>query len=301
MPRVLITGSAGFIGRHLCRKFESDGWDVWPCDINTGYDDALDRFREDQPDRFFDLAIHCAAIVGGRSNIDGNPLSVATNLALDSWFFHWLIRSGTPRAVYFSSSAAYPTYLQSTSDRPEHYKRLREDHINLEGTLDIPDQTYGLVKLTGEILARQAIAEGCDVKVLRPFSGYGEDQSLDYPFPSFIDRALTKQNPFLIWGNGQQVRDWVHVDDVVGATIAALDQDIKFPVNVCSGDGTTFDHLAGLICKTANHWPKFEHILDAPSGVSYRVGDPTRLETFYKPKITLEQGIHRALKVAAAA
>lgn len=306
MPTALVTGSAGFIGRHITKRLRDDGWFVVGVDIayrasgilggqTFERGDALDYFRDHQST--FDLAVHCAALVGGRGTIEGSPLAVATNLALDSWFFRWLLRSGTPRAVYYSSSAAYPVWLQ-TGERP---RRLTETDIDLTHP-DVPDATYGLVKLTGELLAAEARKAGVDVKVLRPFSGYGTDQSLDYPFPSFIARATSRANPFEIWGSGRQVRDWVHVDDVVGATMAALDHDIGYPLNICSGTPTYFDDLARMVIEqTPNYQPQLEPHEEKPSGVQHRVGDPTLMERIYKPKVSLKEGVERALRTAQAA
>jgi nucleoside-diphosphate-sugar epimerase len=123
--RVLLTGNRGFVGRHLAAAMHERGWDTYGLDLAFG-EDALDFFRTD--DHCWDLAIHCAAIVGGRASIDGSPLGVATNLALDAWYFRWLIRTGTPRAVYFSSSAAYPVALQQRGE----IHRLVETDIDYE-------------------------------------------------------------------------------------------------------------------------------------------------------------------------
>ncbi|WP_354643850.1 NAD-dependent epimerase/dehydratase family protein [Kitasatospora camelliae] len=288
--RVLLTGSAGFIGRHLHRALDERGWHVTTCDLKAAHrGDALDLFRTDRTR--YDLAIHCAAIVGGRASIDGSPLGVGTNLALDAWFMRWLTATKTRRAVYYSSSAAYPVALQGEDSG----HRLHEDDIDLNRP-GRPDATYGLAKLTGEQLAQYAEAEGCRVHVLRPMSGYGTDQSLDYPFPSFIDRARRRANPFEIWGSGRQVRDWIHVDDLVGATLAAVDQDVPGPVNLGTGRATTFNQLAEMVCSEAGYRPQLKHRLDAPDGVQYRVADPTRLLSIYQPRVSLEEGIRRALK-----
>ncbi|MFD7705691.1 NAD-dependent epimerase/dehydratase family protein [Streptomyces sp. NPDC059786] len=285
---VLLTGHKGFIGRHLHRALEERGDDVLGVDYERQHSDALDFFRYDGGG--YDLAIHCAAVVGGRASIDGSPLGVATNLALDSWYFRWLVRTGTPRAVYFSSSAAYPVALQ----QPGEIHRLAESDIDLDNP-SLPDATYGLAKVTGERLARYAEAEGCRVHVLRPMSGYGEDQADCYPFPAFIRRAKERQDPFEIWGDGGSTRDWVHVDDLVGATFAAVDQDATGPINIGWGRATSFDELAGLVTTTAGYRPELKHLPTAPQGVHHRVCDPTRMLDVYQPRITLEEGITRAM------
>jgi nucleoside-diphosphate-sugar epimerase len=285
--RVLLTGDRGFVGRHLRHALEACGDDVTGIDLADGHD-ALDFFRTD--DTRYDLAIHAAAIVGGRASIDGSPLGVATNLALDSWYMRWLTRTKTPRAVYFSSSAAYPVGLQGPGD----VRRLYEEDINLDYPEE-PDASYGWAKLTGEKLVRYAEAEGCRILVPRPFSGYGEDQADCYPFPAFIQRARERQDPFEIWGSGDSTRDWIHVDDLVGAVLALLDADVTGPVNLGWGRPVSFNELATIVTTTAGYRPQFKHLPDAPQGVHHRVSDPSRMLDHYVPRISLEEGVQRAL------
>ena len=285
--RVLLTGHCGFVGRHLHKAMEARGWDVTGIDLTDGAD-ALDFFRTD--DTRYDLAIHAAAIVGGRASIDGSPLGVATNLALDSWYMRWLVRTKTPRAVFFSSSAAYPVELQ----QPGEVRRLYEEDIDLDQPR-LPDASYGWAKLTGERLARYAEAEGCRIFIPRPFSGYGEDQADCYPFPAFIQRAKRRDDPFEVWGSGGSTRDWIHIDDLVGAVLAGIDHDVTGPVNLGWGRATSFDQLAGYVTDAAGYAPKVKHVASAPQGVHHRVCDPSRMLSLYRPRIPLEEGIRRAL------
>lgn len=286
--RVLLSGHRGFVGRHLHAAMDARGWDVTGIDLADGSGDALDFFRTDSTR--YDVAFHCAAIVGGRASIDGSPLGVGTNLALDSWYMRWLIRTGTPRAVYFSSSAAYPVVLQQPGD----VRRLYEEDINL-AYMEEPDASYGWAKLTGEKLASYAEAEGCRILIPRPFSGFGEDQAPCYPFPAFIARAKRRDDPFEIWGSGDSTRDWIHISDLVGATLALLDADVTGPVNLGWGRATSFDELARIVTETAGYRPQLKHRGDAPHGVHHRVSDPTRMLNHYVPTITLEEGVRRAL------
>lgn len=151
------------------------------------------------------------------------------------------------------------------------------------------------MKLTGERLADAYRAQGGRVTVVRPFSGYGEDQSDQFPFGAFRDRARRREDPFTIWGSGEQVRDWVHVDDVVGAVLAAVEQDVDGPLNIATGHGTSMRELAELFATTAGYRPEFETHPERPAGVAYRVGDPTRLHEIYTPRVTLDEGVKRAL------
>lgn len=287
--KILITGHLGFVGRSFLRYF-NDIHDITGIDIKEG-NDCRDFFK--QSTQRFDLIIHLAAIVGGRETIENEPLSVATDLSIDSEFFNWVIKTKQPRVVYFSSSAAYPIHLQL----PELKYQLKESDINLDD-IRLPDYTYGWSKLTGEYLAKFVREQGTKVYVFRPFSGYGADQDLTYPFPSFIDRIRRKVDQFEIWGDGTQVRDFIHMDDIVEAVMTTVDNDIQVDaLNLGSGIATSFNHLASAMFEISKWKPKYgiNHLLDKPIGVSYRVCDPSLMLSIYKPKYTLEERIEQIL------
>lgn len=288
--RVLITGHAGFVGRHFTRRLREDGHELHLVDKVYGI--TAQQFFDVQESIKYDLVIHLAAMVGGRAKIDGDPLAIAENLAIDSDMFRWAIRTKQPRVVYYSSSAAYPIACQGR----EHHHDLNEMDIDLDFP-NFPDQTYGWAKLTGEQLARHAEAAGVRVHVFRPFSGYGEDQSLDYPFPSFIARAGNREDPFQIWGDGTQTRDFIHIDDIVLATLEAVNQDVQGPINLGWGRPTSFIDLAHMAAEEVGYTPELELLTDKPVGCHYRVSDPEKMLSFYTPQITLEEGIWRALNV----
>jgi nucleoside-diphosphate-sugar epimerase len=284
--KILITGDAGFVGRAFHRALDDKGHDITGIDIANGID-CRDFFKKD--DTKYDVVIHLAAIVGGRATIEGNPLAVASDLAIDSDMFQWAVRTRPKHLVYYSSSAAYPIYLQKAA----YKQRLREPDINLDH-IRTPDLSYGWAKLTGETLAQYARAEGIKVSVLRPFSGYGSDQALDYPFPSLIARGKAKMDPFEVWGTGEQVRDFIHIDDVVAATFEAITNNVK-TLNLCTGRATSFIQLAEMIMLAQGYLAPIKKHPGKPSGVEYRVGDPIKMLQIYEPKITLEEGIARAL------
>jgi nucleoside-diphosphate-sugar epimerase len=176
MRKILITGAAGFVGRHLTRRFLDAGDEVHAVDsivpLTGGIDpqrgwplfDPRDYasfhfFKEDCRDYFrrvtdddFDYCFHLAAMVGGRQMIENNPLAVAEDLAIDSSYWRWAVGTRPAKSVCFSSSAAYPVRLQREGD----YRLLTEDLIDFERDLGVPDMSYGWAKLTHEYLARLA-------------------------------------------------------------------------------------------------------------------------------------------------
>lgn len=289
----LVTGSKGFIGRHLVRELQRRGFGVVQLDTDgrrpswQDDNDALAYFRVSETR--YDVVFHCAANVGGRQGIDHRRSWQMENFALDAAYMQFIERTRPGVAVYFSSSAVYPTYLQT-----EHYAGtwLKEDDVS---DLDAaPDAIYGLSKLIGERLVEEL--EYDHVVVVRPFSGYGEDQSLDYPFPTFVKRAAMKARPFDVWGSPESTRDWIHVDDVVAALFELIDVGVfKCPVNLCTGEATSFRRLAELCMSAADYETEIRTVDSMPQGCMHRVGYPTLLNHFYRPRITIESGVARAL------
>src|SRR6185369_5845713 len=220
--RALVTGSAGFVGRHMQSALERRGWEVTRADIADPYGRPMDcqiHFRGDHT--VYDLVIHAASRSPHRVAIDTQPASHIYNQLLDAAMFDWAIRTKQGRVLYFSSCAA----------------------------ADAEPDAYGLLKLTGERMAVQARAAGVPVTVVRPYSGYGEDQSEDFPFRAFVERARRREDPFDVWGDGKQVRDWIHVDDVVGASLALVEAEVDGPVSLCTGIGTPMLDVAAMACE----------------------------------------------------
>lgn len=288
-----MTGAAGFVGRHTMAELERRGWDVEGVDIDPAAGtlikyDALDVFRH--VTFRYDLVIHAAASAPHRVAIDQEHGHMARNLMLDASMFEWAVRTRQHRVVYLSSSAAYPIALQNNDGW-----EMREDYIDLDDC-DEPDSVYGWTKLTGERLAREARRDGLKVSVVRPFSGYGEDQSPNFPFRAILDRVKAGDDPVVVWGPGTQVRDWIHISDVVNGMLAVAEHGIDEPVNLGTGEGTSMFDLAVMGAKLAGLKTVIKALPDRPAGVPYRVAHANLFRRIYTPKVSLEEGILRALR-----
>jgi len=317
--RVLVTGGAGFVGRHFARALLDAGHEVtvvddlstglplmdWPHSLQPTKRQSrklqfvvadLRDFTAANPNPSYDSVFHLAAVVGGRLVIEGNPLLVGTDLAIDAALFNWCVgkRAKIGTVVYFSSSAAYPVSLQERDTAiPLSESLIRPD----SQTFGRPDLSYGWAKLTGEYLAMLARERhGLRVVIYRPFSGYGEDQDASYPFPRLIRRVCNGEDPLVIWGSGEQLRDFIHIDDVVAAVMTTfLTLESGTAVNLGSGVGTSFRDLATLASAAAGYSPEVVNDATKPEGVFSRVADASFMRGLYTPTISLADGVARAV------
>ena len=321
MQKILITGGAGFVGRHFCRHFLDQGEHVdcvdsivpltggidpeegWPFFDPRQYksfryyrQDCRDFFKE-HPREHYDYVFHLAAMVGGREIIENQPLVVAEDLSIDAAFWAWARDAKPTKVICFSSSAAYPISFQ----RQGSHRLLVEDMIDYGDSIGMPDMTYGWAKLTHEYLAKLAWERhGVKSVIYRPFSGYGEDQDMAYPFPSICKRVLEKQgDPVItVWGSGRQMRDFIHISDCIKGVIATMDQfDEADALNLSTGKLTSFLDFAAEAADLAGYKPRVEGASAKPEGVFARGGDTAKQEKAgFKARVTFREGIGRMLK-----
>lgn len=302
---ILVTGGAGFLGRHFVSAHLAQGDAVTSVDDMSAHDprdvpgevmdvtdvwDVIEWVHDNDTD--FDLAYHFAAPVGGRLKIDGDPLFNAHSLGIDEAFFRWAI-THTKRVVYPSSSAVYGEALQGQKAIALPETMFKPEHQNWFA----PDQMYGFTKLAGEMLAWKAATYGLDSLCIRPFSGYGEGQSFDYPVPSIAARALRKEDPLIIWGSGDQTRDFIHISDLVEGTLARLNYPLRGydTLNLGRGEPVSFRTVAEVCAQEVGYAPVIQTDESKPQGVYRRYADITRMNTYYEAKVSLRQGLQRVL------
>lgn len=312
--KVLVTGGAGFLGRSFARYHINKGDDVFCIDDMSSpharWDSDMAFVERDIVEWLmgascavepWDVVYHFAAPVGGRQRIEGDPLFNADSLRIDSVLFrHAVTHRNFGVIVYPSSSAVYGVAYQNSKAFKAH---LMEDMFHpADAQWVAPDEMYGFTKMAGEVLAWKYAGYGHNVLCLRPFSGYGEEQSLDYPVPSIARRAKRREDPLVVWGSGQQGRDFIHVDDVVGATVARLTAGVDGyqVMNIGSGTLTTFTAVARMMADIVGYEPEIVNDDSKPEGVMSRVCDPMRMLGYYVPSVTMERGFARVIEVVEA-
>jgi nucleoside-diphosphate-sugar epimerase len=297
VSQVLITGAAGFLGRHFLEHYRSQP-NTTVVAVDTAKDhpegvlriDAMDVFTSG---RVFDIALHFAAVVGGREVIENDPFQQVGNAALDAAFFNWAT-GHTKVAIYPSSSAVYGIKYQSDKGM-----KLAESMFHPSQTeWARADEWYGVEKMMAEYLECMASEKfGLNTLVLRPFSGYGEGQAASYPVTAICQRALNHEDPLQVWGSGHQSRDFVHVKDLVAATVVRLSRGVLgyVPMNIGTGVPVTFVEIAKAAAEIAGYNPKIVTDESKPEGVHARYADPSEMLQYYRPRVTLYQGLQKVM------
>jgi GDP-L-fucose synthase len=270
--KILVTGADGFLGKHTVKYLRGKGYTV-----TAHTTDVLQGL----PLQLYDVVFHFAAYVGGRKGIDNNTWLVAKNIEIDRTIFEWA-EQFCGKIIYPSSCAAYPLWTQTSTGIT-----MKEDLL-LDSVYDI----YGLSKVTSERMLEYTKTKS---NIVRIFSSYGPDQTMDYPLPSIIARA--KQGECSVWGTGMQTRDWVYIDDVLRVFEYLLTNEVDI-LNIGTGIATSFHDLAQTVYRCI-HDVTIPVSVDAtePEGASHRCADITLLRKLgLEPKTSLEQGIRLCLK-----
>ncbi len=310
--RVLVTGGASFIGSHLVEDLVELGATVRIADdfssgerANlTAVEDEVELLDGNLKQRSFaeqatediETVFHLAADHGGRGYISNYPANCATNMALDNTVFETAIENGVERITFASSACTYPTDIQQ--DRT----RLQEDMVSFEERGGaFADETYGWAKLMGE-LSLQAHHEqyGIDASSVRIFTAYGPRENETHAIIALIAKAYAEQDPFQIWGDGEQTRNFTYVKDITRALrLSAENITDGTPVNAGISRYVSINEVTEAICEQIGWEPaEFDYLTDKPVGVRHRAADTSRAEELlgWEPGYTLEEGIEQTVE-----
>ena len=309
--RVLVTGGASFIGSHLVEDLVDHGADVRVADdLSSGeienlaaVDDEIEFLEGNLKEMSFaeeatedvDTVFHLAADHGGRGYISNYPANCATNMALDNVVYEAAAENGVDRISFASSACTYPTDIQ------QEKQRLSEDMVSFEERGGAyADEVYGWAKLMGE-RSLQAYHEQYDIdaSIVRIFTAYGPRENETHAIVALMAKAYAEQDPYRIWGDGEQTRNFTYVKDITRALrLAAENVTGATPVNAGIRDYITINEVAEAVFSRLDWEPaEVDHMTDKPVGVRHRAADTTRAEELlgWEPQYTLQDGIDRTL------
>ena len=303
-PRILVTGAGGFIGHHLVKRLKNDGFwvrgvDLKPADYETSPADEfvlLDlRLWENclKATKDIDQVYNLAADMGGIGYITANHADIARNNTLINTHMIDASRlNGTTRFLFSSSACVYPQYRQKDPD----VTPLKEiDAIPAD-----PEPGYGWEKLFAEELCRYYKKDyGFETRIVRFHNVYGPLGTYEggkEKAPAAISRkvALAEDGGEIeVWGDGQQTRSFMYVDDCVEGLIRLMASEFSEPLNLGTDRLVTVNELIDLVSAIAGKKLKKRHDPSKPQGVRGRNSDNTLLNQVlgWEPAIDLEEGL----------
>lgn len=325
--KVIVTGGASFIGSHLVDRliklgarvyiadnFSSGKWENLEYDfirVNKGEylnkEGNLTVFVGNLKNRNFvrkvlkgkDVLFHLASIHGGRGYIATHPADCCTSMTIDQLVFEEAKNLGVERICYASSACVYPVYLQD--DLNKNYKLKEEDADPFSFGKANADLEYGWSKLMGEMALKAYHKQyGLKTSSLRIFTAYGPRENETHSVIALIAKAFIKMDPYPIWGDGNQRRNYTYVDDIVDAFILACEKiEDGSAVNAGREDSISINELAELIFKIVNWRPsRIVYDKSKPVGVLNRSADLTLARKLlnWEPKIDYETGLRKTIE-----
>ena len=309
---VLVTGGASFIGSHLVDALVARGADVRVVDnlssgrrenlaahlergaIELVEGDLLDPGVADRAIRGVGIVFHLAADHGGRGYVDLHQAACAGNLQLDGTVFHACRKAGVDKVVYASSGCVYPNHLQADVSQSLF---LTEDMV---GPPFDADHMYGWAKLMGELTLKAYRQDwGLRSVSCRYFTVYGDRGHENHAVLAMIARAFVGQDPFVVWGSGEQIRNWTHVSDIVTGTILAAERiDDGTAVNLGTMERTRVIDAVHEVLRSTGHQARIEFHPEMPTGPLNRVADNALARRLldWEPQVKFMDGLHRTIE-----
>ena len=302
--RALVTGAGGFIGHHLVQYLKDKGYRVRGADLKQPeYEpSAADEFlqvdlREPQNCRRavegIDEVYHLAADMGGIGYITANHADITRNDTFINLHMLDAARAaGVKRLLFSSSACVYPQHLQKDAD----VTPLKED----DAWPADPEEGYGLEKLFMEKLCQYYREDyGLETRVVRFHNVYGPKGTYEggkEKAPAAISRkvALCPDGGTIeVWGDGEQTRSFMYIDDCVEGIYRLMQSDYPHPLNLGTDEMVTINQLVDTAAEIAGKTIHRSHDLSKPQGVRGRNSDNRRLREVlgWEPAILLREGL----------
>lgn len=308
---VLIIGGASFIGSHLTDALVERGAKVRIVDdLSSGKLENIQQhlargtvefiqadLREPGVARMamrdIEIVFHLAADHGGRGYVDLHQAGPASNLFLDGLVFWEARRAGVEKVVFASSGCVYPNFLQSDPDKEVY---LTEDLVKPPYDAD---NMYGWAKLMAELTLKAYYREyGMKAASCRYFTVYGPRGVENHAVIAMIAKAFIGQDPFEVWGDGTQVRNWTYVDDIVQGTILAAEKiDDGTAVNLGTMERVRVIDAVKMVLEYTGHKAEIKLLPNMPTGPLNRVADNSLAKKLldWEPRVPFREGLKRTI------
>ena len=315
--KVLVTGGCCFIGSFLVESLLADGAHVTVVDdLSSGklenlsavegqiefvMGDLRDANVARDVTKNKDIVFHLANIHGGRGFIETHPGEISQNFLIDGNVFYYSHLNNVDRVVYTSSACAYPTNLQE--DGPDQQRYLSEEMADpfTKGAA-LADGEYGWAKFMGEMALKGYHKQyGTKGVSCRLFTVYGPRENESHAIIAFIAKAMIQQNPYEVWGSGQQDRNFTYVSDIVeGLKLACENITDCRSINIGTSEITKIADAVQTVCDIMGYQPADGFFFDRskPEGVHARAADTTNQKLWlgWQPTVSFKDGIAKTIE-----
>lgn len=309
--KVLVTGGASFIGSNLIDRLVELGASVRIVDdLSSGKLENIKPHLKNKSIEFIkgdlreqkiakksikgmNLIIHFAGDHGGRGYIDLHQAGPSSNFLVDGMVFWEALKAGVEKIVFASSACIYPKYIQNNTKQKLF---LTEDKA---GPPYDADNMYGWAKLMAELVLQAYHKEyGLKAASCRFFTVYGPRGKEDHAVIAMIAKAFVGQDPFEVWGNGQQVRNWTYVDDIVrGVILAAEKIDDGSAVNLGTMERIKVIDAVKEVLRYTGHKAQIKFLPQMPTGPMNRVASNALAKKLlgWEPQVKFIDGLHKTI------
>lgn len=302
--KVLVAGGTGLIGANLTQRLLRDGAEVRATYFSRKPDFCSEVFRRFDLTDFDDClsatknmeyVFICAAQTFGAKIMKENPTAlVLPNLRINSGLLEACRINKTEKVVFISSSTVYQ----------EAFYPIREDELDLnQPTYDLYLGVGGMKRYIEQLCRFYHKVYGMKIGILRPTNIYGPHDKFDddksHVLPALIKRALKKEDPYVVWGDGFTVRDFIYVEDFIDDILNVLDRYCCCdPINVSTGSSITIREAVQVILDACGHAVIPEYDVTKPNAIPYRMLNTIKYDSIFgkRKRVFFAEGIRKTVQ-----
>ena len=312
--KILVVGAGGFIGGHLVKKFLDNGNSVVATDIKPNaywfqdFDNVENHYATDMKDisnckkvtQGVDYVFNMACNMGGMGFIENNKVECMLSVLINTNLLIACNENKIQRYFFSSSACAYNT----TKQQDVFIEGLKEEDAYPAD----PEDGYGWEKLFSERMCRHFMEDyGLDVRVARYHNIYGPYGTFDggrEKAPAALCRKVIqarkdKKDTIDVWGDGEQTRTFLYIDECIEGTLRLFESDYSDPVNIGSDEQVSINQMIGIIEGISGSGElKKNYQLDKPKGVRGRSSnnDLVKKVLNWSYKMSLKDGLTKTYK-----
>ena len=298
---VLVTGGTGFVGRHIVNELLPAGASIRiPVNrrkvefdhqgIETVQADLMVRADCLRVAKGIDYIFHAAGSVGA-AGVSANAAmdSITGNLVMTSQMLQSAWTAGVQRFLLFSSSSVYPAADHAVKEEEGWDGEPHESYFG-----------YGWMRRYLEKLALYVSPQsGMQIAVVRPTAVYGRHDNFDpatcHVIPALVRKAVERMHPYEVWGDGSEVRDFLHVSDLARGCLLMLEKYASCdPVNIGYGKGASVKDILPIILRAAGY-SDATVVFNAsrPTMIPFRMVNTLKAKRLlgFEPEVSLEEGL----------